>query len=68
MQVQVGRFKIPQGLYGESLDVDAARTSIFLPVSIYALRAVVICAPPVKSPMVTPMIQRSPMLTRLFSR
>ena len=27
--VQVGRIKIPYGLYGESVDVDAARTTIF---------------------------------------
>lgn len=36
---QVGRYKIPLGLYNESLDVDAARTSIFLDTSIYALRS-----------------------------
>jgi hypothetical protein len=33
--VQVGRFKLPLGLYNESLDVDAARTEIFLPTSVY---------------------------------
>jgi hypothetical protein len=27
--VQVGRIKIPYGLYGESVDVDAARTTVF---------------------------------------
>ena len=27
--VQVGRIKIPYGLYGEAVDVDAARTTIF---------------------------------------
>ena len=32
---QVGRFKLPLGLYNESLDVDAARTEIFLPPSVY---------------------------------
>jgi hypothetical protein len=36
--VQVGRFKLPIGLYGESLDVDAGRASILLPPSVYALR------------------------------
>lgn len=33
--VQVGRFKLPLGLYNESLDVNAARTEIFLPTSVY---------------------------------
>lgn len=33
--VQAGRFKLPLGLYNESLDVDAARTGIFLPTSVY---------------------------------
>ena len=36
---QVGRFKLPIGLYNEVLDVDAARTPIFLPSSVYALRS-----------------------------
>jgi hypothetical protein len=33
--LQVGRFKLPLGLYNESLDVDAARAEIFLPTSVY---------------------------------
>ena len=37
--IQVGRVKLPIGLYNESLDVDAARASVFLPPSIYALRS-----------------------------
>ena len=37
--VQVGRVKLPIGLYNESLDIDAARTPIFLPPAVYALRA-----------------------------
>jgi hypothetical protein len=37
--VQVGRFKLPLGLYNESLDVDAARTEIFLPPSVYDLQS-----------------------------
>lgn len=37
--IQLGRFKLPLGLYNESLDVDAARTEIFLPPSVYALRS-----------------------------
>jgi len=36
---QLGRYKIPLGLYNESLDVDAARTSVFLDSSIYAIRS-----------------------------
>lgn len=32
---QVGRFKLPLGLYNESLDVEAARAGIFLPTSVY---------------------------------
>jgi hypothetical protein len=36
--VQVGRVKIPLGLYNEVRDVDVARATIFLPASIYALR------------------------------
>jgi hypothetical protein len=37
--VQVGRVKIPLGLYNEVRDVDVARATIFLPTSIYALRS-----------------------------
>jgi len=37
--VQVGRYKVPLGLYNEVLDVDAARTPVFLPIAIYALRS-----------------------------
>lgn len=37
--VAVGRIKMPIGLYNESLDVDAARTPAFLPISVYALRS-----------------------------
>ncbi len=37
--IQAGRFKLPLGLYNESLDIDAARTSIFLAPSVYALRS-----------------------------
>lgn len=37
--IQVGRYKIPLGLYNESLDVDAARTPVFLDTSMYALRS-----------------------------
>lgn len=33
--LQAGRFKLPLGLYNESLDVDAARAEIFLPTSVY---------------------------------
>jgi hypothetical protein len=36
--VAVGRVKVPFGLYAETLDVDSARTPIFLPL-IYGLRA-----------------------------
>lgn len=36
--VQVGRVKIPLGLYNESQDIDAARTAIFLPQSVYPTR------------------------------
>lgn len=35
----VGRVKIPIGLYNESLDIDAARTQVFLSKSIYSLNA-----------------------------
>ncbi len=37
--VQVGRFKLPLGLYNEASDIDSARASIFLPPSVYALRS-----------------------------
>jgi len=37
--VQVGRFKLPLGLYNEALDIDSARASVFLPPSVYALRS-----------------------------
>lgn len=37
--LQLGRVKIPLGLYNEIRDVDAARATIFLPNSIYSLRA-----------------------------
>ena len=37
--LQLGRVKIPIGLYNEVRDVDAARATIFLPNSVYALRA-----------------------------
>ena len=33
---QAGRLKVPLGLYNKSRDVDAARTSIFLPEALYA--------------------------------
>ena len=36
--VQVGRVKYPLGLFNEELDVDAARTSVFLAPSLYSLR------------------------------
>ena len=36
---QVGRVKVPWGLYGESADVDAGRATVFLPTSIYPTRA-----------------------------
>jgi len=35
--IQAGRVRIPLGLYNEVLDVDAARTAAFLPVSVYPL-------------------------------
>ncbi|MBA3700965.1 MAG: hypothetical protein H0W78_19115 [Planctomycetes bacterium] len=37
--VQVGRVKLPLALYNEALDVDAARTQVFLPPAVYALRS-----------------------------
>lgn len=36
--VQVGRVKMPYGLYCESMDIDAGRTSVYLPV-MYPVRA-----------------------------
>jgi hypothetical protein len=37
--LQVGRFKLPLGLFNDSLDIDAGRSAIFLPVSIYSPRS-----------------------------
>lgn len=37
--LQVGRVKLPLGLFNETLDVDAARTAIFLPPCVYVLRS-----------------------------
>jgi hypothetical protein len=37
--IQVGRVKFPYGLFNETLDVDAARSSVFLPRSLYPTRA-----------------------------
>lgn len=37
--LQVGRVKYPFGLYNEIRDVDAARATVFLPLSVYPLRA-----------------------------
>ena len=37
--LQVGRVQVAIGLYNEIRDIDAARTSVFLPVSIYSLRS-----------------------------
>lgn len=37
--IQVGRVKLPLALYNEALDIDAARSSVFLAPSVYALRA-----------------------------
>jgi len=37
--IQVGRFKIPLGLYNETADIDAARAPVFLPPSIYSFRS-----------------------------
>ena len=36
--IQVGRVKIPLGLYNEIQDIDAARTAVFLPQSLYPTR------------------------------
>ncbi|AOS45098.1 hypothetical protein Verru16b_02174 [Lacunisphaera limnophila] len=33
--LRVGRVKLPKGLYGEALDVDAVRPFVFLPMSLY---------------------------------
>lgn len=33
--IRVGRIKYPKGLYGETLDLDALRPSVFLPMGIY---------------------------------
>lgn len=35
----IGRVKLPIGLYNESLDIDTARTAVFLPRAIYALNS-----------------------------
>jgi hypothetical protein len=35
--IQVGRVKIPIGLYNEDIDVDVARASVFMPVRFYSL-------------------------------
>ncbi len=35
--LQVGRVKVPLGLYNESIDVDVARASVFMPVEFYSL-------------------------------
>jgi hypothetical protein len=37
--LQVGRVRLPIGLYNEILDIDTARVPIFLPVAVYALRS-----------------------------
>jgi hypothetical protein len=37
--VQAGRVKLPVALYNDALDVDAARTPVFLPPAVYALRS-----------------------------
>jgi hypothetical protein len=37
--IQVGRIKSPLGLHYEALDIDSARASVFLPLSVYALRS-----------------------------
>ena len=37
--MQVGRVKYPFGLFNEVRDVDAARATVFLPISVYPLRA-----------------------------
>jgi len=36
--VEVGRFKIPHGLYNETRDLDMTRTEVFLPMSVYSTR------------------------------
>ncbi len=35
--LQVGRVKVPLGLYNESIDVDVGRASVFMPVQFYSL-------------------------------
>ena len=35
--VQIGRVKVPLGLYNENIDVDVARASVFMPVDFYSL-------------------------------
>ena len=37
--IQVGRFKLPAGLFNESMDVDASRVAVFQVPYVYALRA-----------------------------
>jgi len=37
--IQVGRVKFPLGLYNETADIDAARTPVILPPSIYSFRS-----------------------------
>ena len=37
--IQVGRVKVPVGLYNEARDVDAARATVFLPSSVYTQRS-----------------------------
>ena len=36
--IQVGRVKVPYGMFNESREVDAARATVFLPIAIYPLR------------------------------
>jgi hypothetical protein len=36
--VEVGRFKIPHGLYNETRDLDMTRIEVFLPMSVYSTR------------------------------
>jgi hypothetical protein len=36
--VEVGRFKIPHGLYNETRDLDISRIEVFLPMSVYSTR------------------------------
>ncbi len=37
--VQVGRYKVPLGLYNETADIDTARTQVFLPPNLYSFRS-----------------------------